>query len=162
MDILKYPDQSLFEICKEVAVFGPELKVLLESMWETMKNNKGIGLAANQVGLQYRMFVMSGPDDQKFFIVNPKITRTSKSTLDYAEGCLSAPGEFLKLFRPAWAQVECQNEKGEKQVYLFKGIFSVCVQHEMDHLDGKSHLENKAIPKKTRIMLAKKWGFKLK
>lgn len=162
MDVLKYPSPELFVVCKEVMVFGPELKVLLESMWDTMKENKGLGLAANQVGLEYRMCVMQGPKEEKLFLVNPKILKVSKGTYDYAEGCLSAPGQYLKLFRPAWATVAFQNEDGHNFVKTFSGIFSVCVQHEMDHLDGKSHLENKTIPKRTRIMLAKKWGFKVK
>lgn len=162
MDILKYPDPSLFVVCKEVMVFGPELNVLLEGMWSTMKEHKGLGLAANQVGLKHRMLVMQGPKEEKLFIVNPKILKVSRGTIDYAEGCLSAPGEFLKLFRPGWATVAFQNEESRNFVQTFSGVFSVCIQHEIDHLDGKSHLENKSIPKKTRIMLAKKWGFKIK
>jgi peptide deformylase len=141
-------------------VFGPELLFLLESMYETMKANNGLGLASNQVGLDYRMFVMAAPDEEKLFLVNPVITARSIALANYKEGCLSAPGEFLLLDRAAWVEVKFQNEKGEEQKRLFNAIFAVCVQHEIDHLNGKSHLESKSIPKAQRKLLAKKWGLK--
>lgn len=170
MKIIKFPDPILFKKCKEVTVFGKELEVLLESMWDTMVDGKGIGLAANQVGLSYRMFVMEfmadvkpGSKKEKIFFVNPKILSRSAAPAEQKEGCLSAPGEFLTLAeRSAWVQVEYQNEKGEKQTRVFKGIYSVCVQHEIDHLDGKSHLLSKSLSKALRKQLAKKWGIKLK
>lgn len=166
MKIINFPDPILFNKCKEVSVFGKELEVLLNTMWDTMKG-KGIGLAANQVGLNFRMFVMEGPlkdgAQEKLFFVNPVILSRSVVPANIKEGCLSAPGEFLMLSeRSSWVQVEYQNEKGEKQIRVFKGLYSVCVQHEIDHLDGKSHLMSKTIPKAQRKELAKKWGIKLK
>ena len=163
MEILKIPHPALFKKCDEVTVFGPELEILLQSMWETMQSNNGVGLAANQVGLTFRMFTMEGPDGQKLFVVNPKISKRSVGSAGLKEGCLSAPGEFVELVeRSLWVQVEFCNEKGDKKIQTFTGIHSVCVQHEMDHLDGKLHLQSKSIPKKKRLELAKKWGFKLK
>lgn len=170
MKIIRFPDPILFKKCKEVTVFGKELEVLLETMYETMKASGGLGLAANQVSLSYRMFVMEfladvKPDTkkEKIFFVNPKIVARSVAPADQKEGCLSAPGEFLTLAeRSSWVQVEFQNEKGEKKTRVFKGIYSVCVQHEIDHLDGKSHLLSKSIPTSQRKELAKKWGIKLK
>lgn len=163
MEILKYPDPILFKACKEVTVFGPELKILLDAMHATMVVQKGMGLAANQVGLNHRMFVMQSLDEDKLFIVNPKIRSRSIAPASIREGCLSAPGEFLVLQeRSSWVEIEFQNETGEHQRRIFNAIFAVCVQHEMDHLDGKSHLQSKTIPKKRRIELANKWGFKVK
>lgn len=169
MDILKFPDPKLFEVCKEVAVFGPELKVLLNAMFTTMKDNNGIGLAANQVGILLRMVTMEGPkpkDSDKFeqiFLVNPKITKRSAAPANLKEGCLSAPGEYLLLSeRASWVEVQFQNEKGESQRRVFHGIYSVCAQHEIDHLNGTSHLLSKTISKAKRKELAKKWGIKLK
>jgi peptide deformylase len=161
MEILKFPHPSLFEVCKEVTVFGDELNTLLEGMYTTMSAGGGLGLAANQVGLHYRMFVMVGLQNEKLFIINPKILKISEQPANMREGCLSAPGEFLLLSeRMFWVQVEFQNEKGEKKTRVFKGLHSVCVQHEIDHLDGKSHLMSKSIPKAQRKQLYNKWGLK--
>jgi len=161
MEVLKYPDPRLLRPCKEVTEFGPELKVLLESMWETMKKERGMGMAANQVGLEQRMFVMDEVIE-KHFIVNPKIVDQGKYPCDQSEGCLSAPGQMIKLYRPNWVTITYQNESGEHRNRTFVGIHAVCVQHEMEHLEGKTFLQNKAIPKKVRIELAKKWGLPVK
>ena len=159
MEILKYPHPNLFIQCNEVTVFGPELLVLLESMWETMHKHKGLGLASNQVGLNYRMFTMLGPENEKLFIINPKIILQSKMQANVKEGCLSAPGEFLMLNeRTMWVQIMYQDETGGVRSGKFQGLHAVCVQHEMDHLDGKSHLQSKSLSRQVRRGLAKKWG----
>ncbi len=163
MKILKYPDKKLFVKCKPVSVFGPELKVLLDAMWETMIEGNGMGLASNQVGLNFRMFTMLGPKNEKFYIINPSIVSASIVSANLKEGCLSAPGEFLVLEeRKSWVKLKFQDETGQEHEKVFKGIHAVCVQHETDHLDGKSHLQSKSLHKATRKELAKKWGFKLK
>lgn len=163
MDILKFPHPSLFKPCVPVTVFDAELKVLLEAMWETMIAERGVGLAANQVGLPWRMFTMKGPDEEKLFLVNPKIVASSMASANMREGCLSAPGEFVTLLeRAAWVQVEYWDETGERRVRVFMGVHSVCAQHELDHLDGKSHLQSKSIPKSKRLEIAKRWGFKIR
>lgn len=161
MEILKYPDPSLFKKCDDVTVFGIELLTLLDGMWEAMLKRGGLGLAANQVGLHFRAFVMAGVDQERLFIINPKIVKRSDFSANMKEGCLSAPGEFLILKeRSSWVQVDFQNEKGELQRRVFKDLHAVCVQHEMDHLDGKSHLMSSSIPKKRRKELQKRWGIK--
>jgi peptide deformylase len=161
MEILKYPHPNLFIKCKEITVFGNELKVLLEAMWDTMVLKNGMGLASNQVGLDYRMFTMKGPEEEKLFIVNPKVLVSGPFPANLKEGCLSAPGEFLVLNeRSNFIQILYQDETGTPRTGTFNGIHSVCVQHEMDHLDGKSHLQSKSIPKAQRKALAKKWGIK--
>jgi len=163
MQVLRFPNPSLFQVCQAVTVFGDELKTLLEAMWETMNSSSGIGLAANQVGLQFRMFTMLGPKDEKLFLVNPKIARRSTLPANLREGCLSAPGEFVILSeRSSWVEVEFQNEAGILQKRVFQGIHAVCVQHEIGHLDGESHLQSSTIPKQKRKELAKKWGLKNK
>ena len=159
MKILKFPDPNLFIICNEVTVFGEELKTLLESMYHIMVKNKGIGLAANQVGLNYRMFVMKGPEGEKHFFVNPKIVSKSTTSAKIKEGCLSAPGEFLELSeRSSWVKISYQNETGENKEAVFRDLHSVCVQHEIDHLNGKSHLQSKSIPRPRRREIKRKWG----
>lgn len=158
MDVLKFPHPNLFIQCQPVTVFGQELKVLLESMWETMIKHGGIGLASNQVGLHYRMFTMIGPDEEKLLIVNPKLMVKSDVLANHREGCLSAPGEFVVLKeRSRIVQIIYQDETGAPRSGIFSGIHAVCVQHEMDHLDGKSHLMSKSIPRAKRRELSKKW-----
>lgn len=161
MEILKFPHPLLFEKCKELTVFGPELKIILDAMWDTMKKTSGMGLAANQVGVLFRMFVMEGPDHEKIYLVNPKIIRRSKIPANLKEGCLSAPGDLLVLAeRASWTELTYQDETGKEHKRVFKDIWSVCVQHEIGHLDGESFLESKSIPKAIRKELAKKWKIK--
>lgn len=161
MEVLKFPHSDLSKPCKEVTVFGPELKVMLEAMWETMKRERGVGLAANQVGILYRMFTMEGPNQEKLFIINPRILDFSKAPSSLKEGCLSAPGELIRLYRPMWVNVCYQDETGKQVIRTFVDVHSVCVQHEMEHLNGISFMQNKNIPKMTRRELAKKWGMKI-
>jgi peptide deformylase len=160
MDVIKYPDPRLLKPCKEVAEFGPELTAVLNVMWETMKRERGMGMAANQIGLDFNMFVMEA--EEAHFFINPKILEAGKYPSDKAEGCLSAPGEMIRLYRPDWVKISYQDPQGNLHENTFVGIHSVCVQHEMEHLEGKTFLQNKAIPKRTRIALAKKWGLPIK
>lgn len=163
MDIVKFPHPILFKVTDKVTVFDDALTAELEAMWETMQLHSGTGLSANQVAIDKRMFVMEGLNDQKLFLVNPFITARSPLNYRFKEGCLSAPGEFIFIEeRSSWVQVTYENEKGEPQCRVFRDIHSVCVQHEIDHLDGKSFLEAKSIPKLIRRGLAKKWGLKVK
>jgi peptide deformylase len=156
MEVLKFPHPNLFIRCKPVTVFGPELVILLESMWEAMVRSGGLGLASNQVGLDYSMFTMEGSDKEKLFIVNPRILKRSPLAANLQEGCLSAPGDFVTLKRSRWVELEYQDEKGEKHTRIFEGIHAICVQHEMQHLIGQSHLQSKNVPKEIK----QKWGLK--
>lgn len=159
MKILKYPDPRLLTVCNPVMQIDMLAKELLDEMWETMVAHEGIGLAANQVGVTLRMFVMKGPIGEKLFFINPKILSKSIVPAEKMEGCLSAPGEYLKLDeRAEWVQVQFQDETGAEHIKMFTGIHSVCVQHEIDHLDGKTHLMSETLSSKDRKMLAKKWG----
>jgi len=158
MNLLLFPDPLLFQETSEVLVFGPELLVLLDAMWETMEANKGLGLAANQIGLSHRMVVMKGPNG-RINLINPEIFGKSKLPANLKEGCLSAPGDFVLVpDRVEWVQVNYQDEHGHEKMAVFKGLYSVCIQHEIEHLDGKSFMANKSIPKHIRKGLQKKWG----
>lgn len=161
MEILRFPHPMLFTVCQEVTVFGPELRVILESMWTTMTDNCGLGISGNQVGLPYRMFTMRGPENEKLFIVNPKIVTRSNIPANLKEGCLSSPHEFLVLPERSHAiQILYQDETGGMRSGIFKDIHAVCVQHEMDHLLGKSHLQSKSLSRQMRRQMARKWGIK--
>lgn len=160
MELLRFPNPVLFEVMPEVTVFGEELSVLLGGMWDLMKYKNGLGLAANQVGLSLRMLVMQGPNG-RLNMVNPVIVSKSVKPANLKEGCLSAPGDFVLVpSRVEWVQVKFQNEKGEQQVVVLKGLHAVCAQHEIDHLNGKFFLADKSIPKYVRKQLGKKWGIK--
>lgn len=160
MQILKFPHPELFIPCTEVTVFGSELKTLLDLMWEVMVEARGLGLAANQVGLRQRMFTMQGIEGERFNLVNPKIVWKSRAIAKIKEGCLSAPGEFLFLNRADIVKVEFQDENGEKKTKLFGDVQAICVQHEIEHLDGKAFIQNRTLSKEKRQELARKWGLK--
>lgn len=162
MEILKFPHPILFEKCSLIPYWNDsEVLVLLDQMWETMKKYQGIGLAANQVGLPFRMFIMEGPNKEKFYIIDPKIVAKSIVPANLREGCLSAPEEFIsRSDRAEWVQVAYSNADGTTEVRVFHGLHAVCVQHEIEHLDGISYLQSKTIPKKQRLVFARKWGLK--
>ena len=158
MKILKFPNPILFKVCDLVLDIGTELKVIMDNMYRTMRQANGIGLAANQVGIGYRFFVMEGPEGRVNF-VNPQVLRYSVVTSLLSEGCLSAPGEsVITGSRHDWVEVLYLDEKGKEHTKVFHGIYAVCVEHEIDHLDGKSFMEPKTIPKAIRKRLAKTWG----
>lgn len=160
MKILKFPHSKLLKPCEEVVSFDTELLDILDDMYRTMKENHGIGLAANQVGISLDMFVMEGPKTRMNFI-NPYIAAGSVELANLKEGCLSAPGESILVpGRMKWVQVVYQNEKGEPKSTILQGIHAVCAQHEIEHLDGKSFMEHKSLLKTTRKLLLKKWGLK--
>lgn len=145
----------------EVDEFSSELKSLLDSMWNTMVKEKGLGLSANQVGLSQRMFVMEGPNKERYYIVNPEIVAMSPLVTYVKEGCLSAPGEILVTGnRRLWTMIKFKDENGSSHAKVFEGVHSVCVQHEIEHLNGQSFLQSKTIPKRQRAALGRKWGFK--
>lgn len=162
MEILRFPHPALLKPCKEVTVFGEELKLILDTMYETMVQAKGIGLAANQVGLDICAFVMVA-NGERVDLVNPVVTGNSRHLSYLEEGCLSAPGERLDTGnRFSWVNVRYQDSDGTKQSQLFGGVESVCVQHELEHLQGKAFFQTNTITKTKRIRLCKKWGLKLK
>jgi peptide deformylase len=158
MEIVKFPNPILLEAMPLVTAFDEELHVLLDSMWETMKAKNGLGLAANQVGLRLRVFVMEGPHG-RMDLVNPSIAFKSVMPANLREGCLSAPGDFVVVpERAEWVQLSFQDVRGAPHMAVLKGLYAVCAQHELEHLDGKTFMANKSLPKATRKMLAKKWS----
>ena len=160
MKLLQFPHVKLLTPCEDVENFNYELAEILDYMWYVMEESNGVGLAANQVGFSLNMFVMDGPNG-RLNLVNPYISLKSKSSANLKEGCLSAPGEFIVVpERAEWVQVKYQDEKGIHKSIVLKGIHAVCAQHEIEHLEGKSFMENKSLSKATRTKLAKKWEIK--
>lgn len=111
-----------------------DLESVAREMYEFMGERNGIGLAANQVGLDLRMFVMAS--DPILACVNPRITAYSDEHVVLDEGCLSYPGLFIKIRRPRWIRVRFQDLEGNRAVKRFDGMASRVFQHELDHLDG--------------------------
>ena len=140
LDIKVAPDSVLSKKAIEVKVIDQNIVTLLDDMQETMIENDGIGLAAPQIGVLKRLLVMNSgldKDSNSFYrMINPKIISKSNDLYGHNEGCLSFPGQFVFLERPKNVEVEYKNEKGKKIIRSFDGLESICVQHEIDHLDG--------------------------
>ena len=135
-----------------------ELRGLLDDMLETMYSAPGIGLAAVQVGILKRAIVIDVSKDKEkknpFFLINPEIISKSKNTSTYEEGCLSLPGYFAEIERPAECQVKYIDYFGKKKEIKATGLLSTCIQHEIDHLNGVLFIDY--LSKLKRDMIVKK------
>lgn len=137
-EIITVPDPRLKLVSKPVAEVNDDLRALMDDMVETMYEADGIGLAAIQVGVDKRVIVMDLSDernDPKYY-VNPVITPLTEDLKPYQEGCLSVPDVFDDVERPARVKVEYLDYDGEKREEIAEDLFAVCIQHEMDHLEG--------------------------
>ncbi|RSD19342.1 peptide deformylase [Amycolatopsis eburnea] len=140
----------LHQPTREITEFDEKLRTLVDDMFETMYAAEGVGLAANQIGLDLRVFVYDCPDDEgvrhKGVVVNPKletseIPETMPDPDDDWEGCLSAPGESYPTGRAKWAKVTGSDVEGNPIEVEGTGYFARCLQHETDHLDGYIYLD---------------------
>ena len=138
--ILTIPDSILRQKSLPVDKVNKEIKTLMDDMLSTMYGAPGIGLAAVQIGILKRVIVIdvSKEDEKKnpIFLINPKITYKSKKTSVYEEGCLSLPGHFAEIERPAECHVDFIDYFGKNKKIQADGILSTCIQHEIDHLNG--------------------------
>ncbi|WP_332770073.1 peptide deformylase [Phenylobacterium sp.] len=139
-EILVVPDPVLKQVSQPVDKVDDALRALMDDMLETMYDAPGIGLAAIQVGVAKRVIVMdlAGPDEEKAprYFVNPEILWASEETQPYEEGCLSVPDIFDEVERPIQVKLKYLNYQGEEVIEDAEGLFAVCIQHEMDHLEG--------------------------
>ena len=141
LPILTYPDPRLRTLAKPVTVFDDRLKQLIEDMFETMYDARGIGLAATQVDRHIQLIVMDlarkdePPSPQVF--INPKVTPLVDEHSSYQEGCLSVPEVFDTIERPSRVRIEALDKDGQPFEIEAEGLLAVCIQHEMDHLNGK-------------------------
>ncbi len=138
-DILVYPDSRLREISEPVTEFDEELETLVSDMAETMYNAPGIGLSAIQVNVPKRIVVMDlseTKDDLKVFI-NPEITDLNEGVIEMEEGCLSVPGFFASVERSERVRINALDIKGTPLEIEADALLSICIQHEVDHLNGK-------------------------
>ena len=134
------PDPILRKESEPIEKVDNDLRKLLDDMLETMYAAPGIGLAAVQVGILKRLIVIDISKDKEkknpLFLINPEIVFKSKNTSIHEEGCLSLPGHFAEIERPAECQINFLDYNGKKKEISAKGLLSTCIQHELDHLNG--------------------------
>lgn len=140
LDIVQWPDPRLKETCAPVEAITPEIEALAADMLETMYAAPGRGLAASQVGVMVRVFVMDagwkeGKSDP-LVCINPMLQEVGEERAINAEGCLSIPGISADISRPSQVQMMWTGLNGGRYVQSFTGFAAACVQHELDHLDG--------------------------
>ena len=159
LPILRYPDPLLHTVAAPVARVDDQIRKLVADMAETMYEAPGIGLAATQVDVHKRIVVIDVSEDKSglMALINPEILERSGEQV-CEEGCLSVPGIYEKVSRAERVKVRALNEKGESFEFEADGLLAVCVQHEIDHLDGKVFVEYLSQLKLGRIKskLAKK------
>lgn len=153
LTILEFPDTRLRTIAEPVTEFNASLKTLIEDMFETMYAAKGIGLAATQVNVHQRVVVMDLSDDQseKHVFINPSIEVLDADLDEMQEGCLSVPGFYETVKRPKRVNVHFQDADGQAQTLEASELLSVCIQHELDHLNGKLFVDYLSSLKRSRI-----------
>ncbi len=153
LTILEYPDPRLRTVAKPVTVFDTQLRTLVADMAETMYAAPGIGLAATQVDQHIRLIVIdiSETKDQLRVFINPEILWASDDSALCEEGCLSVPGIYDEVRRPARVRVRAQDPDGATFELDCEGLLAVCVQHEMDHLTGKVFVDYLSALKQDRI-----------
>ena len=157
-EIITVPDEILKRVSKPIEKVGESEKKLIKDLFETMYSAKGIGLAAVQVGILKRVLVVdvSLKDEKKkpMCFINPTIRKLSDEMAVYEEGCLSIPDTFIEIQRPKICEIEYVDIDGKTQIKKFDGLLSTCVQHEINHLDGKLIIDH--LSKLKRDIIVKK------
>lgn len=153
LQILEFPDPRLRKVATPVTEFDNKLESLINNMLETMYEAQGIGLAATQINFHKRLLVIdiSEAKDSPQIFINPEIEITDPEPVDYDEGCLSVPGFYETVARPSGVKVTAQNSKGEQTTQELSGILATCIQHEIDHLNGKLFVDYLSALKRQRI-----------
>ena len=152
LSILRYPNSRLHTIAKPVERISSDIKTLVSDLTETMYAALGVGLAATQVDAHLRVIIVdiSEARDQLKVMINPELVEARGESV-CEEGCLSVPGVYERVKRHEWVRVRALGVDGRPFMLEADGILSVCVQHEMDHLDGKVFVEYLSQLKRNRI-----------
>ncbi|ODS96713.1 MAG: peptide deformylase [Lautropia sp. SCN 69-89] len=153
LNILRYPDPRLHRVAEPVREVDDGIRQLVRDMAETMYVAPGIGLAATQVDVHLRVIVIdvSEARDQLRVFINPEIVERSDDTKVYEEGCLSVPGIYDEVERPDRVTVRALDENGQPFTLQADGLLAVCVQHEIDHLNGRVFVQYLSRLKQSRI-----------
>jgi peptide deformylase len=153
LNVLCYPDPRLHKVAKPVAQVDARIKKIVADMAETMYDAPGVGLAATQVDIHERIVVIDVSDEQNELrvFINPEIIWSSPEKKSWREGCLSVPDFYDEVERPAQVKVRALDLDGKEFEIDADGLLAVCLQHEMDHLQGKVFVEYLSILKRTRV-----------
>ncbi|MBQ0753298.1 MAG: peptide deformylase [Gammaproteobacteria bacterium] len=153
LEILEFPDPRLRTVAKPVEKVDDAMRQLIDDMFETMYEAPGIGLAASQVNVHQRLLVMDVSDDgnEPRVFINPEITPLTDETKIYDEGCLSVPGFYETVERVDRVRINALDRNGEPFEIEADGLLAVCIQHEIDHLDGKLFVDYVSRLKRERI-----------
>lgn len=153
LSVLKEPNPLLRRVALPVTEYNQTLKVLLGDMVDTMKKEGGVGLAAPQVGVLQRVLIMElSPDGPIKKVINPEIIWAHKEKVMCQEGCLSIPDVWAEVQRSSEVRVRFYDEHGAVHEELFSDFPAICIQHEMDHLNGVLFIDHLSSLKKTRIL----------
>ena len=157
-DIITVPNEILKKISEPIENIGIEEKKLINDLFETMYHSNGIGLAAVQVGILKRILVIDVSTQEEprkpMSFINPVIRKISEETSIYEEGCLSIPETFIEIERPKVCEIEYIDLNGKKNLLKCDGLLSTCLQHEINHLDGKLIIDH--LSKLKRDLIVKK------
>lgn len=153
LEILEYPDPRLRTLAKPVTTVTDEIRTLIDDMFETMYEAPGIGLAATQVNVHQQIIVMDLSEEKNdpMVFINPKVEVLNGELEAMQEGCLSVPGFYEDVERIEHCQVQALDRNGEAFELEARGLLAVCIQHEMDHLNGKLFVDYLSSLKRTRI-----------
>ncbi|OUX42202.1 peptide deformylase [bacterium TMED277] len=153
--ILMYPDPRLLKQSVKIKNIDTEVKTIAEDLVDTMYSAEGVGLAAPQIGINKRIFVMDCNDGQEkreyVIVINPEVISSSEELKTYKEGCLSIPEITEEVVRPEKVQVNYEDLSGKLKTEKLDGLWATCFQHELDHLNGKLFIDYLKPIKKTLI-----------
>ena len=152
LTVLKYPDERLRKVAEPIATVDDALRATIDDMFETMYESQGVGLAATQVDVHQRLFVTDCSEDQNepLVFINPEITEAD-GHFSNDEGCLSFPGVYAKVERAERIMVKALDRNGEQFKMEAEGLLAICIQHELDHLNGKLFVDYLSPLKQNRI-----------
>jgi len=153
LNVLCYPDPRLHKVAKPVAQVDARIKKIVADMADTMYEAPGVGLAATQVDIHERIVVIDVSDEQNELrvFINPEIIWSSPEKKSWREGCLSVPEFYDEVERPSQIRVRALDLDGKEFEIEADGLLAVCIQHELDHLQGKVFVEYLSLLKRTRI-----------
>jgi len=153
LDIVLYPEAGLREVCKPIAEMNDDIAKIIDDMFYTMYDAPGIGLAAPQIALQERLIVVdvSESKDQPIALINPEVIQ-SAGKIKWEEGCLSLPGIYATVTRPSDIIVRGMDRDGKIIEFEANDLLAVCIQHEIDHLNGKLFIDHLSGLKRTRAI----------
>jgi len=153
LNVLRFPDERLRTKATQVAEVNQDVKAIIDDMFETMYDENGVGLAATQVNIHQRIVVINVTEDkdQAYVLINPEIISHSNQTEINEEGCLSVPGCYAKVDRYTEVTVKALDRNGKEFTLTATELLAICIQHELDHLDGKLFVDYLSPLKRQRI-----------